>query len=399
MIERPRRPTGRCSRTASSSTARAARCRKSLGNVDRAAEGRRTRSAPRSCACGSRATDYSGELVDRRRDPEARGRGLPPHPQHAALPARQHSPTSIRRSDAVPVAEMARDRPLRARPLQRAQLRRHGASPAHYERYEFHPVVAEAADVLLGRPGRLLPRHPEGPPLHRRRRRRTARRSAQTALWHITHACCADGADPVVHRRGSVGGAADGRTTASSSRPGTPFPQVPDARGAARALAGDPRARALEVQKELEMLRDGGQDRLVAAGEVEIRATGERYDALAVVRRRPALRAHHLAGDGARKPRMRPRRDRQATPSPHAKCERCWHYRADVGADPAHPTICGRCVANLFGAGEPRRLPDADDACRVRALARGRGRRSSLLDQVDEGAGAGVARAGRADRR
>ena len=26
-----------------------------------------------------------------------------------------------------------------------------------------------------------------------------------------------------------------------------------------------------------------------------------------------------------------------ATPSPHPKCERCWHYRADVGADPAHP--------------------------------------------------------------
>jgi isoleucyl-tRNA synthetase len=36
------------------------------------------------------------------------------------------------------------------------------------------------------------------------------------------------------------------------------------------------------------------------------------------------------------------------------KCERCWHYRSDVGHDPAHPTICGRCTANLFGAGEPR---------------------------------------------
>ena len=43
-----------------------------------------------------------------------------------------------------------------------------------------------------------------------------------------------------------------------------------------------------------------------------------------------------------------------ATVSGDPKCERCWHYRADVGADPAHPTICGRCTANLFGAGEPR---------------------------------------------
>ncbi|MCC6194667.1 MAG: hypothetical protein IT518_09395, partial [Burkholderiales bacterium] len=42
------------------------------------------------------------------------------------------------------------------------------------------------------------------------------------------------------------------------------------------------------------------------------------------------------------------------TPSAHPKCERCWHWRADVGADPAHPRLCGRCVANLFGSGEER---------------------------------------------
>jgi isoleucyl-tRNA synthetase len=41
-----------------------------------------------------------------------------------------------------------------------------------------------------------------------------------------------------------------------------------------------------------------------------------------------------------------------ASPSP--KCERCWHYRSDVGRDPAHPAICGRCVSNLFGTGEQR---------------------------------------------
>jgi isoleucyl-tRNA synthetase len=40
--------------------------------------------------------------------------------------------------------------------------------------------------------------------------------------------------------------------------------------------------------------------------------------------------------------------------SSHVKCERCWHYRADVGIDPRHATLCGRCVANLEGAGEAR---------------------------------------------
>ena len=44
----------------------------------------------------------------------------------------------------------------------------------------------------------------------------------------------------------------------------------------------------------------------------------------------------------------------QVTPATAAKCERCWHYRDDVGSDAAHPTLCGRCTSNLFGAGEVR---------------------------------------------
>ncbi|MGL6160031.1 isoleucine--tRNA ligase [Microbulbifer sp.] len=38
----------------------------------------------------------------------------------------------------------------------------------------------------------------------------------------------------------------------------------------------------------------------------------------------------------------------------HPKCARCWHYREDVGADPAHPEICSRCVENIVGEGEVR---------------------------------------------
>ncbi|WP_110969575.1 isoleucine--tRNA ligase [Pseudomonas huaxiensis] len=40
--------------------------------------------------------------------------------------------------------------------------------------------------------------------------------------------------------------------------------------------------------------------------------------------------------------------------SGHAKCGRCWHFRADVGINPAHPEICGRCVDNISGSGEVR---------------------------------------------
>jgi isoleucyl-tRNA synthetase len=38
------------------------------------------------------------------------------------------------------------------------------------------------------------------------------------------------------------------------------------------------------------------------------------------------------------------------------KCARCWHRRADVGSDPKHPEICGRCAANVEGPGETRRF-------------------------------------------
>lgn len=37
------------------------------------------------------------------------------------------------------------------------------------------------------------------------------------------------------------------------------------------------------------------------------------------------------------------------------KCVRCWHHRHDVGTHAAHPLLCGRCVENVDGAGELRR--------------------------------------------
>src|SRR5690606_8595275 len=40
--------------------------------------------------------------------------------------------------------------------------------------------------------------------------------------------------------------------------------------------------------------------------------------------------------------------------SPDSKCARCWHHRADVGSDPAHPDLCGRCIDNVEGEGERR---------------------------------------------
>lgn len=44
----------------------------------------------------------------------------------------------------------------------------------------------------------------------------------------------------------------------------------------------------------------------------------------------------------------------KVAPTTHAKCERCWHRRADVNADADYPGLCGRCVENVSGAGEVR---------------------------------------------
>ncbi|NDL61334.1 isoleucine--tRNA ligase [Acerihabitans arboris] len=38
------------------------------------------------------------------------------------------------------------------------------------------------------------------------------------------------------------------------------------------------------------------------------------------------------------------------------KCPRCWHFESDIGADAGHPEICGRCVANVAGPGEERKF-------------------------------------------
>ncbi|MBS3965089.1 MAG: isoleucine--tRNA ligase [Methylomonas sp.] len=41
--------------------------------------------------------------------------------------------------------------------------------------------------------------------------------------------------------------------------------------------------------------------------------------------------------------------------SEHEKCVRCWHQRYDIGEHADHPELCGRCVENVVGSGETRR--------------------------------------------
>ncbi len=109
------------------------------------------------------------------------------------------------------------------------------------------------------------------------------------------------------------------------------------------------------VLKELEALRQEGRIGSSLQAEVTISAPDAEYAALATlgddlrfVLITSAARIERAEIGGALAIAV--------NPSAAEKCERCWHYRADVGADPAHPALCGRCVTNLYGAGEPRRF-------------------------------------------
>ncbi|WP_274370528.1 isoleucine--tRNA ligase [Morganella morganii] len=39
-----------------------------------------------------------------------------------------------------------------------------------------------------------------------------------------------------------------------------------------------------------------------------------------------------------------------------SKCPRCWHYATDIGQDSEYPELCGRCVTNVAGNGEERKF-------------------------------------------
>ncbi len=113
-----------------------------------------------------------------------------------------------------------------------------------------------------------------------------------------------------------------------------------------------------EVQKQLEEARVAGNIGSSLQAEVEIRASGSKLELLQSLA--DDLR-FVLITSGAVVTPVAAAADEAVIvrASAHAKCERCWHYRADVvaaGADAhaAHAGLCGRCVSNLHGAGEAR---------------------------------------------
>ncbi len=248
-------------------------------------------------------------------------------------------------TDAVPLDQMLevdRYALARAAELQAEIL-------AHYKIYEFHPVVAKLQvycsedlgafylDVLKDRLYTTAPKSIE-------------RRSAQTALWHLTHAMLrwmapflsftaeeawtvfAPGASPSIFTETYWElPAADALLLAKWTRVREIRDSVNKAIEAVRASGGVGSSLQANValtasEADRELLQSLGDElRFVLITSAATWATGAE---LAVT----------------------------VTPSAQSKCERCWHWREDVGSDALHPTICGRCTSNLFGAGERRKV-------------------------------------------
>jgi isoleucyl-tRNA synthetase len=218
---------------------------------------------------------------------------------------------------------------------------------AHYEVYEFHPVVSKLQiycsedlgsfylDILKDR------LYTTGP-------KSLARRSAQTALWQITHAMLRWMA-PFLSFTAEEAWKVFGASESIFMETYAEFP-APDA----ALLAKWARIRELRdaVNKDIETLRADGKVGSSLQANVVLEVPAEDHALLAGLGEDLKFvfitSAIEVAAASAVSTKV--------TPSTDAKCERCWHYRADVGHDPAHPTICGRCTSNLFGAGEERKF-------------------------------------------
>jgi isoleucyl-tRNA synthetase len=215
----------------------------------------------------------------------------------------------------------------------------------HFGKYEFHPVVSKLQlycsedlgafylDVLKDRLYTTAPNS-------------RARRSAQTALHQITHAMLRWMAPFLSFT------AEEAWTTFGKSE--SIFLETFTDLGASNAALMDKWHAVQQVRetanKEIENKRTEGLVGASLQAELVIHCDGAAYDALTslgddlkfvFITSKVAL----VKGEGLTV---------EVKASEAIKCERCWHYSDDVGHNPAHPTLCGRCDSNLHGDGEVR---------------------------------------------
>ncbi len=233
----------------------------------------------------------------------------------------------------------------------------------HFGRYEFHPVVSKLQiycsedlgafylDILKDR-------------LYTTAAKSLARRSAQTALWHISQAMLrwmapflsftaeeawtvlgAQGLTPTATRDSifldqywSLDDFQD--RVGNAHRPNDTLLRKWDRIREIREL----------VNKDIEVLRAAGE--VGASLQAEVTLTVGEDDMATLASLGADLKFVFItsaitliAGSAT---------IIWVTASKAPKCERCWHYQGDVGSHASHSGLCGRCFSNLVGIGETR---------------------------------------------
>jgi len=222
---------------------------------------------------------------------------------------------------------------------------------AHYDEYDFHPAMARLQtfcsedlgafylDILKDRLYTSAPKS-------------TARRSAQTALLHITQALLKLMA-PVLSFTAEEAWSILGSSTLKAvqglgkitifTETYHALPTIVDS-DSLQARWSRLREIRAGVMRKLEDTRSAGGIGSSLQAEVEILAEGEDFallqsiaDQLKFIFIVSRVKIANQPGDLTI----------NIIPSVHQKCERCWHLTEDIGIDPQRPTICGRCVDNL----------------------------------------------------
>jgi isoleucyl-tRNA synthetase len=213
-----------------------------------------------------------------------------------------------------------------------------------YERYQFHLVAQKLqsfcsedlgaffVDILKDR-------------LYTCKADSKPRRSAQTALYHITH-CLVRLMAPILSFT-----AEELWDVFSGQKDDSVFfhtwHELPLPADAETLLSKWQRLRELRdpVRKSIEALRGEGKVGSSLQAEVDLQMPGDDYANLASL----GTELKYLLITSAARASEGPL-EVKVKPSSHPKCERCWHYLPDVSSE----GLCGRCQTNLHGPGEAR---------------------------------------------
>ena len=189
-----------------------------------------------------------------------------------------------------------------------------------------------------------------------------ARRSAQTAMYHIVQSMVRWLA-PILSFTAEeiwqyLPGASEESVFLSTWHAVPEVPASPIDWPALLALRAD-------VTRELEKLRDAGEIGAPLEAELDVYCAAEPYERFAALGAELRFffitshaRVHRVNAPpaGAAVALNTGREDVwiAVKPTHDAKCVRCWQHRPEVGASAAHPQLCARCISNIEGPGEER---------------------------------------------